>query len=1654
MPKYDSNGDEIVYNVTEEGEYDFYTLKEVTGDQTSGFTITNQFVLPGDTVNVTVTKAWEDTAEQQDKRPEEVTVVVSGNGKTERYNIKASENWTHTFTGLPKYDSNGDEIVYNVTEEGEYDFYTLKEVTGDQTSGFTITNQFVLPGDTVNVIVTKAWEDTAEQQDKRPEEVTAVISGNGRTERYNVKAEENWTHTFTNLPKYDSNGNEIVYTVTEEENSDFYQLKEITGDQTSGFTITNQFVLPGDTVNVTVTKAWEDTQEQQDKRPQEVTVVVSGNGKTERYNVKASEGWTYTFTNLPKYDSNGNEIVYTVTEEGSYEFYTLKEVTGDQETGFTITNQFVLPGDTVNVTVTKAWEDTAEQQDKRPEEVTVVVSGNGKTERYNIKASENWTHTFTGLPKYDSNGDEIVYNVTEEGEYDFYTLKEVTGDQTSGFTITNQFVLPGDTVNVIVTKAWEDTAEQQDKRPEEVTAVISGNGRTERYNVKAEENWTHTFTNLPKYDSNGNEIVYTVTEEENSDFYQLKEITGDQTSGFTITNQFVLPGDTVNVTVTKAWEDTQEQQDKRPQEVTVVVSGNGKTERYNVKASEGWTYTFTNLPKYDSNGNEIVYTVTEEGSYEFYELKEITGDVKTGFTITNKFVKPEDTIEITVNKEWVDKDDIYEKRPDYLILKVINTSTQEETKSLPIKITGEDSYTFTNLPKYDENGDEIAYTADEQEVSSGDLFNYGKEVSEITNIEGETDKKEITITNTIEKIPGTVVIRYVDINDPSKKDISTPVVKEGVVGESFDVNEDKKEIPEYTYIKGPEDPTGTYTEEEQERIYYYAKNTKVITKHLEQGTGIVLTEEPEYVEEGYVGKHYTTSKQEIEGYTYVADTGNLSGSMREEPITVIYYYAKNTKVISKYLEQGTNKVLTEKPEYVEEGYEGKDYKTEQKEIEGYTFVLVEGETEGKMTKEPITVTYYYAKNTKVISKYLEQGTNKVLTEEPEYVEEGYVGKDYKTEQKEIEGYTFVLVDGIEEGKMTEEPITVTYYYAKNTKVTVLHIDKNTNEILKEEEIIGKEGDPYETKPGNFEGYVLEESPENPNGNMTKEEIVLKYYYVHKSAGVIEKHIDIITGELLENAIHHEGNENDYYNILSKTFENYDLVEKDKEGNNMLPENAEGHMKKNELIEVIYYYHRRASVRVEYINKLTGEKLTKEDEIIQGHQDDEYETKAKEFDDYVLEKMPENYKGKMEVTKNEDGTYNTETLVQYYYIPVAGGVKEEHIDIHSNKIIITETHQGKIGDKYEIPSREIEGYKLVEEDDEGNSMLPTNAIGEMEEDLITVKYYYEKEARVIVKYVDKETGEELYKEEIKGYEGDPYETERKEFDGYDLIEEPKNKTGEMEEKDITVIYYYARKTEIEVQYLEKETNNPLAENEVIKGHVGEEYETEAKEIAYYKFVESTNNTEGKMEEEKITIIYYYEKQVFNLKVDKWIGNVIMDGIPQASQSIGNNEQLIKVEMHRNKVETADVKVIYKIRISNVGEIEGNVNTITDVIPEGYVFHQEDNEITWEETQGILTTNDLEGETIQPGEYKEIEMVLRWEKGEENFGEKTNLVLLSQISNPAGYEDINKEDNSSKTSMILTVATGLDKNDKIVVVAVIQIVLVTVFGLLLSYKKRRK
>ena len=1128
----------------------------------------------------------------------------------------------------------------------------------------------------------------------------------------------------------------------------------------------------------------------------------------------------------------------------------------------------------------------------------------------------------------------------------------------------------------------------------------------------------------------------------------------------TVTANKEIPAEfLINIKATKVWQDNETQVQKRPESVILVVK-NGDTEvarqEINADNQEGedtskWSYTFTGLDKYDESGNEISYTVDElekETDDLYFYSKSVgeitgTGDNKE-VTITNTFIKPGDKISIKVNKIWVDKENIYEKRPDSLELQIKNMATGEEVETKTVTVETIISCTFTNLEKYDENGEEIIYTADEKEVSEGDLFNYTKQVGTLEDIEGQTDQKQITITNTMSKIPGSVIVKYVD--KVSGNEISDTVVKEGIVGENFDISENEKDIVGYTLIEEPAEKTGTYTEEEQTKTYYYAQTSKVIVKYLEKGTNKILTEDTQYEITGYEGKEYETEQKEISGYTFIESTNNTEGTMTKETIEVIYYYAQNTKVIVKYLDKNTNTVLTEEAQYEIVGYEGKEYETEQKEISGYTFIESTNNTEGTMTKEEIEVIYYYAQNTKVIVKYLEKDTDIVLTEEAQYEISGYEGKEYETEQKEISGYTFVESTNNTQGTMTREEIEVIYYYAQNTKATVLHIDKTTGDILKQETQDGKVGDLFETHAEDIENYVLVERPEEPNVVMTKEEQIVKYYYVHISAGLIEKHIDDITGEILYTETY-EGNEGDEYSIPSKTFEGYDLVE------SKLPENAQGKMGQD-VIEVKYYYIKKASVKVEYIDKSTGEKLT-EDIIINGHENDEYTTEEKEFEDYILEKVPENAAGEMKVIKNEDGSYNTETLVQYYYIrKKSAGVLERHIDIKSNEILAQEQHTGKVGDEYDIPAREFENYELVKIDDEGNNRLPTNSKGNMKEDLIEVNYYYNKKLKVTVEYIDRQTGEIIDTYEIIGEEGDEYETEDKQFDGYDLEEIPDNRKGKITDSSIVVKYYYNRRAEIEVRYLEKDTENPLLGNENIIGRIGDNYETEQKDIPYYKFVESTDNVKGTMTKEKITVIYYYEKQVFNLKVDKWISTVTMDGILQGGKTLERKDELFKMDIHRKKISTADVKVTYKVRVSNIGEIEGSADKLTEVIPSGYSFHEEDNKVHWENNDGILTTTVLKGQTIKPGEFREIEITLRWNNSEDNFGQKDNIVVLDQMNNPAGYQDVNKDDNKSKASMLIAIATGLDGNSMIVVMGIIQIILVISMVILIIYRKKEK
>ena len=428
----------VVSNVLPQGSYkvkektapkgyelgtDEYTL-HVTPAGGAIQTITNKPIK----TSVPVTKIWVGPK----AGPITVHLLADGTDTGKTLTLNEAGNWKGTFDGLRKYKTDGTEIVYTVKEDDVANY--TNAITGDIASGFTITNTNT---EKVNVPVAKKWIGP------KANSVTVHLLADGVDTGKTLTLDEagNWTGTFSSLDKYKADGTEIVYTVKENDITNY--TVAITGDATSGFTITNTNT---EKVSVSGTKTWNDNNNQDGKRPASITVNLLKNGtKVDSKTVTpdVSGAWTYSFSGLDKYNADGTEITYTVSED-SVDGYT------STVTGTNITNSYT-PETTV-VKVTKAW------VGPKTNSVTVHLLADGTDTGKTITLDEaaNWTGTFSNLPKY-KDGTEIVYTVKED-DIANYTVA-ITGDATTGFTITNTEV-PHDTP-----KPKEDTPKKSNRKP-------------------------------------------------------------------------------------------------------------------------------------------------------------------------------------------------------------------------------------------------------------------------------------------------------------------------------------------------------------------------------------------------------------------------------------------------------------------------------------------------------------------------------------------------------------------------------------------------------------------------------------------------------------------------------------------------------------------------------------------------------------------------------------------------------------------------------------------------------------------------------------------------------------------------------------------------------------------------------------------------------------------------------------------------------------------------------------------------------------------------------------------------------------------------------------------------------------------------------------
>ena len=143
-------------------------------------------------------------------------------------------------------------------------------------------------------------------------------------------------------------------------------------------------------------------------KPDKVKVFVLKNGvKDDNLSVElsAANGWKASFSNLPKEDADGREIVYTVSEENIAGFNAA--ISGSDENKFTITN---YNGENVVIPVTKKWKGNG----THPDHVNVQLFADGeKVATYTLNEANAWQHSFD-MPKFNANGKEIRYTVTED----------------------------------------------------------------------------------------------------------------------------------------------------------------------------------------------------------------------------------------------------------------------------------------------------------------------------------------------------------------------------------------------------------------------------------------------------------------------------------------------------------------------------------------------------------------------------------------------------------------------------------------------------------------------------------------------------------------------------------------------------------------------------------------------------------------------------------------------------------------------------------------------------------------------------------------------------------------------------------------------------------------------------------------------------------------------------------------------------------------------------------------------------------------------------------------------------------------------------------------------------------------------------------------
>lgn len=544
-------------------------------------------------------------------------------------------------------------------------------------------------------LITLEWDDENDYQGIRPSTATATLAGQTVT----LEAKTGWTGTVT-VPEGTSNN------WTCDAGTDYTFSAPVTDSNGNISVLTGRLVHPvKKTIEQSATVTWFDDNNAAKIRPEKVSVNLVDQISQNDYVVvrKAAEAnesnsWSVSWGNLyenrkgstvpiqyaikavdniPGYkvEVSGNEVIYTLekcekltlnvdlnppagadisglhlTVSGPYgfskELFYNDVASGFYDFGKVPAGAYVvedqnasslIPGYVIDPDKSNVADGVYVDNDKQKEGTLNFTFTWKKEEAYtpeegykpedNYKKLEfqvlgpNYKNSFT-YDQFDENGQlkigdllpgtYVVFETNPEGLVRKYNLQS---DSTTGVAtlveankdaiakLNNKYEAGYDdeSINIPVTKIWNDNGNRDGNRPGSITVNLQANGTTvASHTLTGDEGWQYVFANMPRYDDNHKEITYTINENPVA-WYD------GSVNGFFVTNDY--NPETTTASVYKIWDDNDNERNLRPKNIAVTLLPTGKI--YMLTAANDWSLTVDNLPT-KLNGEDVTYSWKEE----------------------------------------------------------------------------------------------------------------------------------------------------------------------------------------------------------------------------------------------------------------------------------------------------------------------------------------------------------------------------------------------------------------------------------------------------------------------------------------------------------------------------------------------------------------------------------------------------------------------------------------------------------------------------------------------------------------------------------------------------------------------------------------------------------------------------------------------------------------------------------------------------------------------------------------------------------------------------------------------------------------------------------------------------------------------------------